>query len=87
VNVPQAAAQTSDSDGRTLGAFGSALAWGLLEVPFLVSRIYPNDPDSMRAGFEYFTGRPLLHDGGQGVQLPDRIRFQGGETRPIESGR
>jgi len=44
----------------------NVIAWGLSEVPFLVSRTYPNDPQSMIASFEHLTGHAPLHDGGEG---------------------
>lgn len=64
----------------------NVIAWGLSEAPFLVSRTYPNDPQSMIASFEHLTGHAPLHDGGEGVQLVDRTEFQQTESRPIESG-
>ena len=66
----------------------NVIAWGLLDTPFPISNTYPNDPDSLRAAFGHLTGTTPLHDGGLGVQRPDREFFSAGRSNPrLESGR
>jgi hypothetical protein len=65
----------------------NVIAWGLLEDPYPISRTYPNDPDNMRDAFRLLTGTEPLHDGGPGVQLPDRTYIDGRSNEPLESGR
>jgi hypothetical protein len=64
----------------------NVIAWGLLEDPYPISRTYPNDPDSMIEAFRLLTGTEPLHDGGPGVQLPDRTFIEGRSNPPLESG-
>lgn len=65
----------------------NVIAWGLLEDPRIVSKTYPNDPQSMLEAFVLLTGVEPLHDGGPGVQMPDRSLFAGRTNLPLESGR
>ena len=65
----------------------NVIAWGLLEDPYPISRTYPNDVASMLEAYRDLTGRDPLHDGGAGIQLPDRSQYQGRANRPLESGR
>ncbi|VAV98563.1 hypothetical protein MNBD_ACTINO01-934 [hydrothermal vent metagenome] len=65
----------------------NVIAWGLLEVPISVSGTYPNDPVSMTSAFEFLTGRMPMHDGGVGVQVPDRSLFRGRSNPRLASGR
>jgi hypothetical protein len=65
----------------------NVIAWGLLEDPYPISRTYPNDPGNMRDAFRVLTGTEPLHDGGPGVQLPDRTHIDGRTNEPLESGR
>jgi len=73
-----------DARGREHAA--NVIAWGLLENPYPVSKTYPN-PVSMIEAFRFLTGTEPLHDGGPGVQEPDRSLFQGRSNHPLESGR
>lgn len=65
----------------------NVVAWGLLEDPYLVSRTYPNDPESMIDAYRLLTGSDPLHDGGAGVVMPDRSLYEGRSNTPLESGR
>ncbi len=66
----------------------NVIAWGLLENPYPISRTYPNDPDSLCAAFQFLTGIDPLHDGGPGLQEPDRQFFSAERVNePLESGR
>ena len=66
----------------------NVIAWGLLDNPYPISRTYPNDPDSMLTAFDFLTEVSPLHDGGQGVQEPDRQFFTTERANPsLESGR
>lgn len=65
----------------------NVIAWGLLEDPYPISRTYPNDPDSLRAAFQFLTDREPLHDGGAAIQLPDRSLSAGRSNPSLERGR
>ena len=65
----------------------NAIAWGLLENPYPISTTYPNDVASMIDAFSYLTDVDPLHDGGPGIQHPDRSLHQGRQNTPLESGR
>lgn len=66
----------------------NVIAWGVLDEPRPVLRTYPNDPDSLRAAFEFLTGTEPLHDGGPPIAEPDREFFTGDRSNPaLESGR
>jgi len=73
-----------DERGREHAA--NVIAWGLLEDPHPISTTYPNDVASMREAFIFLTGVDPLHDGGPGIQHPDRSLFDG-SSPPLESGR
>lgn len=64
----------------------NVIAWGLLEDPYPISTTYPNDVENLMEAFTFLTGVNPLHDGGEGIQHPDRSLFDG-TGRPIESGR
>lgn len=87
VGVRSWASREVDWDERGREHAANVIAWGLLEDPYPVSRTYPNDPDSMRAGFAILTGTEPLHDGGHGVRKPDRSLFGGRANPALESGR
>ncbi|KAA3637869.1 MAG: hypothetical protein DWP92_07145 [Armatimonadetes bacterium] len=74
-----------ESRGREHAA--NVIGWGLLEDPHPISRTYPNDIASMIEAFTFLTGRAPLHDGGEGIQHPDRTLFDGTASAPIRSGR
>lgn len=74
-----------DERGREHAA--NVIAWGLLQDPYLISRTYPNDPASMIDAFTYLTDVEPLHDGGPGVQQPDRSLYRGRHNAALESGR
>ncbi len=42
----------------------NVIAWGLMEDPSVIGRTYPNDRESLEAGFEILTSRKPLHDSG-----------------------
>jgi hypothetical protein len=65
----------------------NVIAWGLLEDPYPVSDTYPNDVASMIEAFVFLTDVAPLHDGGPGIQLPDRTLYEGRSNPPLESGR
>jgi hypothetical protein len=65
----------------------NVIAWGLLEDPYPISTTYPNDVASMMEAFTYLTGVKPLHDGGPGIQQPDRSYINGRTNPPLESGR
>lgn len=65
----------------------NVIAWGLLEDPYPISRTYPNDVATMIDAFSYLTDADPLHDGGPGIQHPDRSLHQGRQNTPLESGR
>lgn len=66
----------------------NVVAWGVLEDPYPVPRTSPTDPESMRDAFRFLTGTSPLHDGGPGIQEPDRQFFSAARTNPpLESGR
>ena len=74
-----------ESRGREHAA--NVIGWGLLEDPHPISRTYPNDVASMIEAFTFLTGQAPLHDGGEGIQHPDRTLFDGSPSAPIRSGR
>ena len=74
-----------DARGREHAA--NVIAWGLLDDPYPISRTYPNDVVSMIDAFTFLTGVAPLHDGGAGVQHPDRSLIDGRQNEPLESGR
>jgi hypothetical protein len=74
-----------DERGREHAA--NVIAWGLLQDPYLISRTYPNDPASMIDAFTYLTDVEPLHDGGRGVQQPDRSLYRGRHNPALASGR
>lgn len=65
----------------------NVIAWGLLDDPYPVSDTYPNDIASMVEAFHFLTGVSPLHDGGEGVQQPDRSRLGSDSASPLERGR
>jgi hypothetical protein len=65
----------------------NVIAWGLLEDPYPISTTYPNDVASMIEAFVFLTGGDPLHDGGSGIQHPDRSLFDERSNPPLESGR
>lgn len=65
----------------------NVIAWGLLEQPYPLSTTYPNDVASMIEAFSHLTDAEPLHDGGPGIQHPDRSRIEGRSNPPLESGR
>ena len=73
-----------DERGREHAA--NVIAWGLLEDPHPSSTTYPNDVASMLKAFSFLTEADPLHDGGPGIQHPDRSLFAGSNP-PLESGR
>jgi len=74
-----------DARGREHAA--NVIAWGLLADPYPISRTYPNDVVSMIDAFTFLTSVAPLHDGGAGIQQPDRSLFDGRQNEPLESGR
>jgi hypothetical protein len=74
-----------DARGREHAA--NVIAWGLLADPYPISRTYPNDVVSMIDAFTFLTNVSPLHDGGTGVQHPDRSLIDGRQNEPLESGR
>jgi hypothetical protein len=74
-----------DARGREHAA--NVIAWGLLDDPYPISRTYPNDVVSMIDAFTFLTSVAPLHDGGAGIQHPDRSLFDGRQNEPLESGR
>lgn len=74
-----------DARGREHAA--NVIAWGLLDDPYPISRTYPNDVVSMIDAFTFLTGVTPLHDGGAGVQHPDRSLIGERQNAPLESGR
>lgn len=73
-------------DSRGIEHAANVIAWGLLEDPYPVSRTYPNDPDSLTDAFRFLTGADPLHDGGPGIQRPDRSLYEGRSNPAFESG-
>jgi hypothetical protein len=65
----------------------NVIAWGLLESPYPISRTYPNDVTSMIGAFTLLTDTEPLHDGGPGIQHPDRSLYRGRHNPPLDSGR
>jgi len=74
-----------EEQGREHAA--NVIAWGLLEDPYPPSRTYPNDPRSLTEAFRLLAGTEPLHDGGPGIQHPDRSLSAGRSNTPLESGR
>jgi hypothetical protein len=74
-----------DERGREHAA--NVIAWGLHENPHPISRTYPNDNISMIDAFTYLTDVEPLHDGGAGIQQPDRSLHQDRHNPSLESGR
>jgi hypothetical protein len=74
-----------EEQGREHAA--NVIAWGLLEDPYPISRTYPNDVASMVEAFSFLTAVDPLHDGGEGIQHPDRSLFDKRSTPPLEAGR
>ena len=65
----------------------NVIAWGLLENPHPISTPYPNDIANMIDAFNHLTDADPLHDGGPGIQHPDRSLIDGRSNPPLESGR
>jgi len=63
------------------------IAWGLQEKPYLISRTYPNDKDSLLEAFEFLTGSEPLHDGGRDMRAVDPASLVDRPRPPLESGR
>ena len=78
-----------DDPWKTQGREHAAnvIAWGLLEDPYPISETYPNDIASMVEAFHFLTGVSPLHDGGDGIQHPDRSRLGSDSAPPLERGR
>lgn len=73
-------------DERGIEHAANVIAWGLLEIPYPISRTYPNDPESLIDAYRLLTSSDPLHDGGVGVITPDRSVFEGRSNTSLESG-
>ncbi len=87
LNVESWASRDVEWELRGREHAANVIAWGLLVDPISVSDTYPNDPASMTAAFKILTDRVPLHDGGSGVQIPDKSLFQGRSNPRLELGR
>ncbi|MDJ0952439.1 MAG: hypothetical protein QNJ81_02045 [Acidimicrobiia bacterium] len=62
-----------EAQGREHAA--NVIAWALTEDPMVIGRTYPNDRESLEAGFLILTGRHPLHDEGGEPIMFDRSAF------------
>lgn len=74
-----------ENQGREHAA--NVIAWGLSEVPRVVSRTYPNDRESLAAAFTGLTGTQPVHASGGEPVLIDRSAFGAQSMTPTEFGR